>query len=400
MKKFFANVWTKRVFAVVSALYALGAWRLCYFSLFYDIHINDRLSQCLILTAISIIALVVMLYTRKQILTRICSFLILPPMLPVVLLYFGEWGMIIPIIATGVVILLLSGAGEGIKTALGTVTLLLYVFGALGYFLFTSFFVTQAKETIVDEGISPSGRYRYRIVNTESNSKENANGSTAVYVEPNYADKRFLFATFTLKNVDRVVDLKRPIVEEAKVEWVTQSRKEITEQLNAKSDKIVLHLSKDALEKIGYKKTEHYTLFGISADQKKALGKDISDFNDVLLSDVPDDKLGVFNLAKDEQGSYYVVKPSEEFLKISGFDGNSRIYLRDLDDNLLRAFHIMIDDSIYLNTLTDEQLNKLGVPETGDVMMFNGEICFRYYVAEIEEYFDVESRHFSLDLLG
>ena len=60
----------------------------------------------------------------------------------------------------------------------------------------------------------------------------------------------------------------------------------------------------------------------------------------------------------------------------------------------------MIDDSIYLNTLTDEQLNKLGVPETGDVMMFNGEICFRYYVAEIEEYFDVESRHFSLDLLG
>ena len=396
MKKFFANVWTKRVLAVVSALYALGAWRLCYFSLFYEIHINDRLSQCLILTAISIIALIVMLYTRKQILTRVCSFLILPSMLPVVLLYFGEWGMIIPIIVTGVIILLLSGSGEGLKTALGTVTLLLYVFGALGYFLFTSFFVTQAKDTVVAEGVSPSGRYRYRVVNTEDSS----NGSTAVYVEPNYADKRFLFATFTLKNVDRVVELKRPLAEDAKIEWVTQSRSEITEQLNAKSDKIVLHLSEEALDKIGYQKTEHYTLFGISSEQKKALGKELSDFSDVLLTDVPDDKLSVFNLAKDEQGNYYVLQPSQEFLNISGFNGDSRIYLRDLNDSLLRAFHIMIDDSIYLNTLTDEQLDKLGVPETGDVMMFNGEICFRYYVAEIEEYFDVDSRHFSLDLLG
>ncbi len=400
MKKFFANVWTKRVLAVVSVLYALGAWRLCYFSLFYDIHIHDRVSQCLILTAVSVIALVVMLYTRKQILTRICSFLILPPMLPVVLLYFGEWGMIIPIIATGVIIMLLSGAGEGVKTALGTVTLLIYVFGALGYFLFTSFFITNAKETVIDSGVSPSGRYRYRVVNTESNSKENANGSTSVYVEPNYADKDFLFATFSLKNVDRVVDLKRPIVEDVKIEWVTQTRSEITEQLNAKSDNIVLHLSEEALEKIGYKKTDHYTLFGISSEQKKALGMDISNFNDVLLSDVPDDKLSVFNLAKDEQGSYYVLQPSEQFLQVSGLSGDQRIYLRDLSEKLLRAFHIMIDDSIYLNTLTDEQLDKLGVPESGDVMMFNGEICFRYYVAEIEEYFDVDSRHFSLDLLG
>ena len=317
-------------------------------------------------------------------------------MLPVVLLYFGEWGMIIPIIVTGVIILLLSGSGEGLKTALGTVTLLLYVFGALGYFLFTSFFVTQAKDTVVAEGVSPSGRYRYRVVNTEDSS----NGSTAVYVEPNYADKRFLFATFTLKNVDRVVELKRPLAEDAKIEWVTQSRSEITEQLNAKSDKIVLHLSEEALDKIGYQKTEHYTLFGISSEQKKALGKELSDFSDVLLTDVPDDKLSVFNLAKDEQGNYYVLQPSQEFLNISGFNGDSRIYLRDLNDSLLRAFHIMIDDSIYLNTLTDEQLDKLGVPETGDVMMFNGEICFRYYVAEIEEYFDVDSRHFSLDLLG
>ena len=401
MSKFFANVWTKRVLALVSVVYAVGAGYLCYFSLFYDIHIERKASQCLILIGVSILALVVMLYTRKQILTRVSSFFILPAMLPVVLLYFGEWGLIIPIVATGVIILLLSGAGEGAKTAMGTIILLLYIFGALGYFLFTSFFVTASKEEVVDSGVSPSGKYRYRVVNTiEKSDEKTTAGSTSVYIEPNDADKKILFTTFTLKNMERVVELERPVCEEIKVEWKTQTRAEITAQLNAMSDNIVLHLSEKELQKLGYTAVDHYTLFGITSDQKKALGKKLSDFNDVPLNDVPDDKLSAFNLAKDEQGSYYVLSPTPEFLAATGYNGQTRIYLRDLSEEFLRAFHIIVDDAIYLNTLTDQQLATLGVPETGDVMYFNGKICFRYYIAILEEYFDVDSRHFSLDLLG
>lgn len=404
MRKFFANVWTKRVFALVSVAYAVGACILCYFSLFYDIHIERQASQCLILVGISMLALVVMLYTRNQILTRISSFIILPAMLPVVLLYFGEWGLIVPIITTGVIILLLSGAGEGAKTAMGTIILLFYIFGALGYFLFTSFFLTDSKNETVDSGISPSGKYRYRVVNTIDNNDEKSengpSGSTAVYVEPNDADKKYLFTTFTLKNVDRIVERTRPISEEVKVEWKTQTRAEITEQLNSMSEHIVLHLSEAELEKLGYTAVDHYTLFGISTEQKKALGKKASDFNDIPLSEVPDDKLSVFNLAKDEQGNYYVLSPTPEFLAAIGSTGQSRIYLRDLSETHLRAFHIIVDDAIYLNTLTDQQLALLGVPESGDVMYFNGKVCFRYYIAILEEYFDTKSRHFSLDLLG
>lgn len=397
MKRFFANVWTKRVVSLLSIFYAAGAFALCWFSLFYDIHIHGRVSQCLIIIAISIMALVVMLYTRKQFVTKLVSFLILPPMLPVVLLYFGEWGMIIPIIVTGLLILLLSGAGEGLKTALGTVTLLLYVFGALGYFLFTSFFVIDDNTEVVAKGVSPSGRYRYRVVNTLSEETENS--CTSIYVEPNYADKDFLFATFTLKNMERVVDLTRPVSETVNIEWKTQTRSEITAELNAKSEHIVVRLSDKALEKLGISDADHYTLYGISSKQKAALGKKESDFNDILLSDIPDDKLSAFNLGKDQSGSYYVLEPTKEFLAATGFAEGSRIYLRDLTETQLRAFHIIIDNAIYLNTLTDAQLAQLGVPESGDVMYFNGEICFRYYVAEIEEYFDTESRHFSLDLL-
>lgn len=396
MKSLLANVWTKRVLALVSGLYAAGVCRLCYLSLFYDIHIHGRASLCLLLTAVSILAMVVMLYTRRQVLTRIASFVILPAMLPVVLLHFGEWVLIIPIIVTGIAIFLLSGSGEGAKTAIGTITLLLYIFGALGYFLFTSFFVSSAKEEVVQSGVSPSGRYRYRVVNTEDSS----NGSTAIHIEPNYADKEYPFITFTLKNVDRIVDMTRPISEEINIEWKTQTRQEITEQLNEKSEHIVVRLSQNALEKIGYKSNDHYTLFGISSSQKSELGKAESDFNDILLSDVPDEKLSVFNLAKDEKGAYYVIEPTKEFLQQTGFPEGQRIYLRDLNETQLRAFHIIVDNAIYLHKLTDEQLDKLGVPEKGDVMYFNGEVCFRYYVAELEEYFDVDSRHFSLDLLG
>ena len=183
MKAFFSNIWTKRVVSVIAAPYTVCVCFLCYYSIYYNINVQagEALSVCLIASGVSIIALVLMLYTRKQILTKISSFIILPAMLPVVLMYFDHKELLIPVIVVGVFILLLSGAGEGTKTAVGTVILLLYIFGALGYFLFTSFFVTSVKQNIVQSGVSPSGLYRYRVVNTE----EGSNGSKAIYIESN-----------------------------------------------------------------------------------------------------------------------------------------------------------------------------------------------------------------------
>jgi len=396
MKSFFANVWTKRVLAIVSVLYVIAVFRLCYFSLFYEIHIHRAVSQCLILSSVSLLALVVMLYTRKQIITRICSFLILPAMLPVVLLYFGKWSMMIPIIVTGVVILLLSGAGEGAKTALGTVILLMYIFGALGYFLFTSFFVTSADETVVSSGVSPSGKYRYRVVNTMDTSK----GSTAVYIEPNDADKKFTFATFTLKHMEKVFDVKRPICEDVEIKWETQSRSEITEKLNKTSENIIVHLSDKDIEKIGYTRTSHYVLSDIPTEKKKYLGLKESDLSTVPFSDISEDVLKKFNIAKDESGSYCLIKATKEMCASLGVPEGSKVYLRDLNTSQLKSCHIAIDDNIYLRDLNDHQLELLGVPATGDVMLFNGEVCFRYYVAELENYFDVDSRKISIDILS
>ncbi len=408
MNNFLGNIWTKRVVAVLSLLYALAVCRLCYFSIFYEIHVRDRFSLCLTVTVVSIIALVAMLYTRKQVMTRIASFMILPAMLPVVLLYFGEWGMIIPIIITGVTILLLSGAGEGGKTAVGTIVLLMYIFGALGYFVFTSFFVSSAKETLVEKGTSPSGRYRYTVINTEDTS----NGSTAVYVEPNYADEDFPFVTFTLKSMDRVVYRVRPIAEEIDIEWTTQSRQDVTQQIEAISDNIEITLTDDELKQLGYTYDNKLTLSDVDIDMKLQIGLDGSNVDPILLDSLNDEQLAVFGIGRDPNGRYYILSPSAEVIDSAGAGSGKKIYFSEIDSDTIEKFQseyldeyydykfkVTKDRTVLLNTLTDEQLKSFGVSDQSDVMTFNGKVCFRSYVAEIEDYYDVDSRHLSIDLL-
>lgn len=408
MNNFLGNVWTKRVVAVLSLLYALAVCRLCYFSIFYEIHVRDRFSLCLTVTVVSIIALVAMLYTRKQVITRIASFMILPAMLPVVLLYFGEWGMIIPIIITGVTILLLSGAGEGGKTAVGTIVLLMYIFGALGYFVFTSFFVSSVKETLVEKGTSPSGRYRYTVINTEDTS----NGSTAVYVEPNYADEDFPFVTFTLKSMDRVVYRVRPIAEEIDIEWTTQSRQDVTQQIEAISDNIEITLTDDELKQLGYTYDNKLTLSDVDIDMKLQIGLDGSNVDPILLDSLNDEQLAVFGIGRDPNGRYYILSPSAEVIDSAGAGSGKKIYFSEIDSDTIEKFQseyldeyydykfkVTKDRTVLLNTLTDEQLKSFGVSDQSDVMTFNGKVCFRSYVAEIEDYYDVDSRHLSIDLL-
>ena len=148
MKNILSNIWTKRIMAI-SVLYAACVCRLAYLSIFYDIHIKSRSSLCLTIIAVSLIAVLGMLNSRKQIVTRVCSVIILIAMLPVTLLYFGEWSLLIPILVTGVVIFLASGAGEGAKTVWGTIILLMYIFGSIGVMFATNFKLTLLAMAVV-----------------------------------------------------------------------------------------------------------------------------------------------------------------------------------------------------------------------------------------------------------
>lgn len=399
MKAILGNVWIKRIASLVSISYAIMVCCLCYRSIFFNIEISSAFSLCMFVSGVSLISLVIMLYSRKQVLTRLASVIILPAMLPVVLLYFGKWSLIIPIIATGIIILLLSGSGEGFKTAFGTVFLLMYIFGALAYFLASTLFVTTTITHTVDSGVSPSGLYRYYVVNTEDSS----NGSTAVSVEPNYADEHIPFATFTLKEIERVVYLERPMAESADIQWTTQSRSEITSYLNSISDAITVHLSESQLKKLGYTYDNKLELMlsDLKFSKKKELGKTASDVDDIPLDNLTDDQLSVMRMAKDESGRYYIKEMPEGLADELGKKANKRVYLSSLTDSQMSEyFCVEKDTAVYLKDLTDEQLASFGVPESGDVMTYNGKVCFRYYVAILENYFDVDDRTLSFSLIS
>lgn len=409
MKAFFSNVWTKRFVSLIASLYTVGVCGLAYFSIFFSIHVDDRLSLCLIVSAVSVIALILMMYTRKQILTRISSFLILTAMIPVVVLYFSEKALLIPIVITGVLILLFSGAGEGTKTVIGTVILLMYVFAALGYFLFTSFFVTSAKTEIVAKGFSPSGRYRYEVVNTEDTS----NGSTSVVIEPNYADVVYPFVTFRLKNMEHTVYNVRPMCEEVNLEWTSQNRDDITSDLNKISDDIEISLTRSEYESLGYTVDNAMQISDANVYCLFEAGLTASDVAPINLDTFSDEQLAVFDIGRESDGRYYVLAPTAELLEHTKKTAVDKVYLSELDSKGVELFNeshldelgyslfeLTKDYSIPLKELSAEQLESIGISESGDVLTFNGKVCFRYYVAEAEDYFDVDSRTFSLDLLN
>jgi hypothetical protein len=385
MKTFFSNIWTKRAASLLSGFYCFAVCFLCYCSLYYSIEIGSNITICLLATGISLLFLIAMIYSRKQIITRIVSVVLLPAMLPVVLFYFGQWYLIIPIVATSLVIFLLSGLGEGAKTAFGTAFLLIYIFGSLGYFLVTSLFMPSTNKKEVALSVSPSKLYRCSVVNVNDSSK----GSTSVYVEPNDKDYDFKFVKFKLHSLERTVHMERPINANVKIEWAQKTRQEITTELNALSPNIIVHLKESQLEALGYTYNDKLKMCDLTAHQYNLLG--LPNGSDVYLSQLTDEQLALFKIAKDKKG-YYLTKPCKEILDDMHKDANDKIYFQDMSSAWKSEYCVEKDDSVLLSSLTDENLAMLGVPENGDVLYYNGEVCFRYYVAILEDYFDFDNK--------
>lgn len=75
----------------------------------------------------------IMLFTRRQIITKICAMLNPLIAFAILLLGFGNWLIIAPPVAVSILIFFLCGAGETKKIVLGTLYLILYVVGVLVY---------------------------------------------------------------------------------------------------------------------------------------------------------------------------------------------------------------------------------------------------------------------------
>ncbi len=211
---FFHNIWVKRAASVISIIYAIYVCVLSYRSLFYEVMITKPVMFCIYLSLISAASMAFMIFSRKQLLTKIASFMLLPALLPIVIMCLGSWEMIIPLAICAVVMFFANGSKEGTKTLLGTVYVLIYILTVLAYFIFTSYLASPAIKTSVDTGVSPSKLYRYEVVETQDSS----NGSTTILLEPNNMDIVKNTVTYKIRGYDRTLCVKRPLID-VKIEW-------------------------------------------------------------------------------------------------------------------------------------------------------------------------------------
>ena len=200
---------------------------------------------------------------------------------------------------------------------------------------------------------------------------------------------------------------RRKAVAEAKANGAT------TQELEALSDAIKVDVTDDELKKLGLTFDSTLEVSDIEIYTRLDLGYTASDVDPIKLDDLSDEQLAHFGIARDGSGRYSITSPSDDVLMSADKNRGETVYFSDLDSDGFSAFNDMKTDSwgnpnytistentVMLNTLSDAQLAQLGVSESGDVLKFNGKVCFRYYVAEIDDYYDVDSRSLSVDLLN
>lgn len=188
--EFLDNKWLKRGISFACSLYSLFMLWLAYITVFYSVEYVNIITFSIFYIAINVIFLVLLLYTRKQPFTAAISMINMVILLPIILLNLDNFIFFIPPAIVVFTMFFASKMNETGKTVLGTVFLLMYILGGLGYFLATNLFLTKTDSTLISQGVSQTGIYRYYVLDI----KDNSTGRTEVYVEPNDRDKDFGFA--------------------------------------------------------------------------------------------------------------------------------------------------------------------------------------------------------------
>lgn len=214
--------WAKRVVSLFSIGYIGLMAFLAYTSFYYDISITNRSSFTVLVVCLSLLFAGTMIFSRKQVITSIVALASPLCYLPVLVFYYSKENLIflIPLGIITVLLFFFGGAGEGLKTIVGTIYLLLYIICILAYFLYVSIFLGHTVDVVTERSVSQSQQYRCYVLDITDNSK----GTTKVIVEPNYLDLVYGSVTFVEKGYERIVYNVRKNNLDLDIEWVTDSQ--------------------------------------------------------------------------------------------------------------------------------------------------------------------------------
>ncbi|WP_124099076.1 hypothetical protein [Ruminococcus sp. Marseille-P6503] len=233
MRDVLSNVWVKRCVSIFNVAYFAVIVLLTYATFLYKLEFAEGMQASFfaIYAFASLVFLVLMLYTRKQPITKLLSIVMLPVVFFMILFNMGLWVLIIPPFIVAVVMFFASGNNETVKVIMGTIYLLLYVLGLVAYFVLNMLFGGSSVETVLDmdidttgsvysrysdqveklvavtdenNTISPDGKYKFYLVDVQDSDK----GAVKIYVEPYGEDIKLKFFTLKQKGIRKTITNK------------------------------------------------------------------------------------------------------------------------------------------------------------------------------------------------
>ena len=182
--KVLKNKWFILFVSILNGVYTAGLLYFAYVAVFYKIEFENTIRFAIVYSVISVLIGLFMYYTRRSALTAVFNILNLAAFLPSLLLSWGNWPLLIPAAIVTLFGFFSCKMNETVKTVFGTIFLLIYIIGCIIFLLVMNVFVVKTTDTVLESGVSPSGNFRYYVLNVENKSS----GKTAVYVEPNTID--------------------------------------------------------------------------------------------------------------------------------------------------------------------------------------------------------------------
>lgn len=349
--------------SLFTLFYLKGVALFAYNSLFYRLDIPEAntpgYAVAVTFTCIGWGAL--MLFTRRQIVTRLVIMLCMPLYFPIFLFNYQHLCLIVPLGIFIVITYLASGAGEGVKTILGAVWLMFYVVGAFVFLAVQSVLQPAVSEYTVERGVSQAGNYRYSIVEVN----DRADGHTYVSIEPNTYDISYDRSKWYAKGYEKTIYLSRPRTEFT-TSWEVKSRTDITRELLMINPRMEFTLNAKQMKILGLDAefTKEYTVGDLGRSTRRKLGIAIQKDLD-LLGQTPEAQGLTLMEPKD------TVTLTFEQMETAG---------------------LTISQDVRLSNLSDENLAALGVPEQCDVLSVNGKVVFRQYIAVLECTYDTDNR--------
>lgn len=209
-KNILSNKWLQFGISLLNAAYFALVAILAVWTFLYEIQFRSEKAFNIIYIAVNVIFLVLMIYTRRQFPTRLVAMALLLPVFLLILFNSSRPVIFVPPLVVGVILFFACGAGESTKVIMGTIYILIYVVGLVGFWIACTLFGGSSVETRINSAapaevtelynmaqidnlnaanVSPDGKYRYYILDV----KDNARGKVIIVVEPNDLDRKYRY---------------------------------------------------------------------------------------------------------------------------------------------------------------------------------------------------------------